>query len=601
MATSLPLRLVVVALTAALAYLLIRVLPHASNPSAAAPKAEVRPLRLAPEALLALPPAVRAVLAGETPPPLPDEASAGERRAFVSLSRAAQPALVAMGRGSSLTAAVADAALKLKARASAAELSAGRLKVDVPSAISTPRAFDEKGGSELEAGLDGLLLPGVDLWLLPEEIAARRLIRTNGDLQTGRLREALGGDPRLPVDQRLNVSKAGMPYVAVRFASVIEDGAGGAVELYRGNVREPELTPAALLSASRLGGEYLERHLLPDGSFGYSYRPWKDDHAQSYNLLRHAGSCYALFELYQVTGERHTLEAGEKALAWLLQHTRGPKPEHAAAGWEAIGSPGEEAKLGGTALAMLAMLKRAEVKGDRKDLPQLQRFARFLVFQQEANGHFHSKYAFGAEAAEDFESLYYPGEAILALLRLARLDGKSEWVRTAAKAADWIILERDAAKSLAELPHDHWLLIGLNELHPREKKPHYLAHAQKIAAAILGGERRDPEPLDWVGSFYDPPRSTPAATRSEALVAMIELAERNGLDTSLDRAALTRLVRFQRRCQITPENALYLPRPDHALGGFRAGLTDWEVRIDYVQHNVSSMLGLRRILGGGGG
>ena len=57
-----------------------------------------------------------------------------------------------------------------------------------------------------------------------------------------------------------------------------------------------------------------------------------------------------------------------------------------------------------------------------------------------------------------------------------------------------------------------------------------------------------------------------------------------------------RMAAFQRRCQLTPENALYLPRPDRALGGFRRSLTHWEVRIDYVQHNLSALLGLRSIL-----
>jgi hypothetical protein len=80
---------------------------------------------------------------------------------------------------------------------------------------------------------------------------------------------------------------------------------------------------------------------------------------------------------------------------------------------------------------------------------------------------------------------------------------------------------------------------------------------------------------------------------------MHRLARANGLDTETYRAALLRLAAFQLRCQITPENAFFLPRPDRALGGFRSGLVDGEVRIDYVQHSVSSLLGLRGILLGG--
>ena len=53
---------------------------------------------------------------------------------------------------------------------------------------------------------------------------------------------------------------------------------------------------------------------------------------------------------------------------------------------------------------------------------------------------------------------------------------------------------------------------------------------------------------------------------------------------------------FQMRTQVTPWSALYLPRPDLALGGFRRSLQNFEIRIDYVQHNVSALLGLRSIL-----
>jgi hypothetical protein len=42
---------------------------------------------------------------------------------------------------------------------------------------------------------------------------------------------------------------------------------------------------------------------------------------------------------------------------------------------------------------------------------------------------------------------------------------------------------------------------------------------------------------------------------------------------------------------------MYLPNPPRALGGFHTSLTDYEIRIDYVQHNISSLLGLYRALG----
>ena len=77
---------------------------------------------------------------------------------------------------------------------------------------------------------------------------------------------------------------------------------------------------------------------------------------------------------------------------------------------------------------------------------------------------------------------------------------------------------------------------------------------------------------------------------------MVHLAHRLEMDSAPYRQALLRMASFQLRCQLTPVSSLYLPRPDLAVGGFRRSLTNWEVRIDYVQHNLSALLGLRAIL-----
>lgn len=531
----------------------------------------------------------------------PGSDASGPVLVALSLGQPAGQAWVSWGRGASVEAAVGSAAAALKSRIPTQAASEGRLKLDVLTELSEEILFDPRGRARLELGLDGLFLAAANLWLLPEEIASRRLVDGQGDLQNRRLTEYLeggttAGDPRLLALTGENPGKSGRPYRRARFKSVAESSQGKAVELYRGNQAFPALSPESLLEAAVAGGDYLVRHLLTDGTFGYSYLPARDRYDDSYNHLRHAGACYSLLELYGVTGEVRYRQAAEKGLAWLMTQTRGPRANHQGDDFLAVVSPGEEAKLGGAALAMVALLEGMNQTGERQLLPQVQAFARFLEHQQDPDGRFESKYFYQPENEEDFESLYYPGEAILALTRLAELDGNEHWREVASKAADWLIEVRDKAKPVSQLPHDHWLLIGLNELQPRTRKDSQLAHARKVGEAILGGERRESKYLDWIGSFYDPPRSTPAATRSEGLVALAELVAKSGGDPTPYLEALKRMTVFQLRCQIRPENALYLPRPDRALGGFRRGLTDWEVRIDYVQHNLSAMLGLREIL-----
>ncbi len=41
---------------------------------------------------------------------------------------------------------------------------------------------------------------------------------------------------------------------------------------------------------------------------------------------------------------------------------------------------------------------------------------------------------------------------------------------------------------------------------------------------------------------------------------------------------------------------MHFDAPQRALGAFHRSLTNDEIRIDYVQHNISALLGLWRIL-----
>lgn len=520
--------------------------------------------------------------------------SSGAHVALVSLYRPQATALVARGLGSSNDEAIISAVDDL-VRRSTVERRAGVLKIDLLIGTGPERHFDEDGRADLDPTEEGLWLVDDDLLLLPEELTSRRLIK-DGDLQSGRLRRYLAEGPRSDIAPEGNPGRVGAAYRTARFDSFVEGDDGLPARLYRGNDRAPSVAPRSLLESARLGGDYLVRHQRPDGNFDYEVDPTKDRLLDGYNLLRHAGSCYALFELHRATGDPRYLEAGRRGVEALLRHARGPRDDDSDADFEAIVSPGEEAKLGGAALAILAMVEHQRVSGDARWLGRSGRLARFLLDQQRENGSFASKYFYGAPDPKPFVSIYYPGEAILALSRLHRLDGDSRWLEAARRGADYLIDGRDAGKATADLPHDHWLLMALAELDDLVGDPRYAAHGARIAEAILGAQRTASDRLDWIGTFYDPPRSTPTATRAEALVAMHHLALRTGRETRPYVGALMRMAAFQRRCQLAVDNALYLPRPDRALGGFRRSLTRWEIRIDYVQHNVSALLGLREIL-----
>jgi hypothetical protein len=540
---------------------------------------------------------VRGLLDGGTDLSLGMTSREGTHLVMVSLSRAGKTAAVARGQGQGLEPALDDAAAGLRAKVTEAEIGRGTIKVDLALDASPVERFDRDGRARIDRSLDGIWLLEPDLVLLPEELLSRRLMDSSGDIQSKRLRRYLAEGARAgPTELEGNPARAGFPYRRIRFTSFIEGADRAPARLYRGNPVSPDRSPASLLAAADQGGRYLVRHQQSDGKFNYSYEPKRDEVTKGYNLLRHAGTCYALVELYQATGDPEFRDAADRGLDYLLTHSRGPKTADREADFEAIVSPGDEAKLGGAALAILAIVQDLKATGVDDRLDRARRLARFLLFQQDADGHFRSKYFYGAPDPKPFESIYYPGEAILALLRLYRVDPQDAWLAAARAGADWLIDVRDAGKPTSALPHDHWLLMGLDELQQLTGDHRYAAHAARIAEAIIAAQRTTSPHPDWIGSFYDPPRSTPTATRAEGLVAATRIARRTGGNDAPYLEALDRMAAFQLRCQITHESGLYLPRPDLARGGFRRSLTNWEVRIDYVQHNVSALLGLRSLL-----
>lgn len=447
----------------------------------------------------------------------------------------------------------------------------------------------------LERSLYGLAFGReIPLAFLADEVVTHTLINSHQELRlsnVGKLPAAAAFRPQL---ERLDESPT-IPIFRFATAAFFSDGGEPAL-LFRGHRRFADLGPDELLRHAELGGRYLARSVDGDGRFVYSYLPKTDETKTTYNALRHCGTIYAMLELYEVTGERELLAAAERAIGYVERELLS-RCRTGAARTACIVERGA-VKLGGNALAIIALAKHAAVTGEQRHLGTIDDLGRWILSTQGEDGEFkvHKQLQPGGEVT-DFVSGYYPGEALLALVR--RPEPAPAWLDAAERGARWLIEVRDRDLPLAALTHDHWLLYALNELYRERPDPVYLNHASRIAAAILARQRQsDPPYSDWLGSYYSPPRSTPTATRSEGLAAAHLMMR--GAGRAEEAAALLEAlelgVAFQLQTQFLPETVLYLRDPARALGGFRRSLTNYEIRIDYVQHNISALLLLRRIL-----
>lgn len=338
------------------------------------------------------------------------------------------------------------------------------------------------------------------------------------------------------------------------------------------------------LDAARAGGGYLVSHMHEDGSFVYEYDPVSGKTSDDYNILRHAGTTYSLFELYEATGDKKYLDAGERALTYLIDHVIPCPNIPEAACVEELG----EIKLGGNGLAVLAFAKHAEVTGNKNHLSLAGRLAQWIVGVQSPSGEFTIHKMTVGGGIDDFVSEYYPGEAMFGLAKLSEVTGERAWLDAAHKAAGWMIASREGIAT-ENLPHDHWFLYALNELHKDKPEPTYVDHAKKLTEAIAAAQHQGltGDKADWNGGYYNPPRSTPTATRNEGLGAAYELFVRAG------EAAYAQVAK-----DAMEHGIAFTLRTQDKNGGFHESLDEYAIRIDYVQHNISALLAFDRILRG---
>jgi hypothetical protein len=313
------------------------------------------------------------------------------------------------------------------------------------------------------------------------------------------------------------------------------------------------------------GASYLAQLVDQEGRFKYRFDPVSGEIAEGYNVLRHCGAVWAMLDAHEFAGSanKDILAASIRAVTYLLNEFLKFSPDYRFACISEKGS----IKLGGNALAILALLSVHRATQD--DLLRIlaESLGRYMLKDLKPDGDFVHKRYLASGKISDFKSMYYTGEALLALLDLFAVTGDENWLDAAIRSEDLLLRQDYGVKE-----QSHWMLYALEHLCRYRWNDQYAQHAGKIAKHIL----QFPDYRSWE-------RSTPTACRSEGLLAFVRLLDQGRREGEL-----------RKQCLVAVENNLVeqcrFRRDD---GGFVRGGTDHrknEVRIDYVQHNVSAFL-----------
>ncbi|MES2533568.1 MAG: Mur ligase [Pseudomonadota bacterium] len=396
---------------------------------------------------------------------------------------------------------------------------------------------------------------------------------------------------RFGADVNIDIPPGGPVYLlATRGVFCKSDGvvhALGASGLNAGRREVPTLAADDVLDMVRSASSFLARQVKPSGLFVYGYFPCFDRPIPTYNTLRHASTLYSMIEAWELTREP-TLKAAidrsiEHLTSTLIRIYKMPDGHELAF----LVDTGDEIKLGGNAVCLLALVKYSEAMDTHRWQPLLEKLALGILRMQHDNGRFdHVLNASDLSLKQATRIVYYDGEAAFGLMRLYALTRDARWLMAVEKAFGYFIGNEHWRA------HDHWLSYCVNELtrwRPEEKYFRF-------------GLLNVVDHLDFVLE-----RKTTFPTLLELMLAANQMVQR--LQQMPEMAHLLEMVdmdKFHRALEhragyllngfFWPEFAMYFKNPQLIEGSFFIRHQSFRVRIDDVEHYLSGFVNYHRVL-----
>lgn len=391
------------------------------------------------------------------------------------------------------------------------------------------------------------------------------------------------------------------------------------IPLYRGNVMYKAFDFDILINQFIRSADWALKNMQEDGRFLYYYdcctdstkdheHPTRPENDRYYNDLRHCGGAITLIRAYSHTGDRKYINAARRALDFTVTTAR----EHMVEGKVAYHAYyNQKSKLGGSGMALVAMMQYRIATGEKIYDEYIKGFARHILSRMTPEGEFmgyyiHPSYNNGEpllnmsdkERMETF-SFYYPGEALLGLGLFANHfkddeELKNLVVEKTKVAMDWIVDERPKRYShlFTALPSDAWLMQAIEEWadYPDFVKQNHLNFVYNDAKEMMKRMyKHDDSPyIDYEGGMYYEygDHYYPDGARCEGLIASYYLANKMGekelaqeILEACKKAAMCQFHLFN--CE---KSNYSHKRPSKTVDSIRFKATRQWVRVDSIQH-----------------
>lgn len=420
------------------------------------------------------------------------------------------------------------------------------------------------------------------------------------------------------ISERINILKQALYECYIIKSHAFITYKNGILPLYRGNVLY-EYSPEEIKNQALAGADWIIKNKQENGKFLYYYDAKEDnykDHEHPnapednlyYNDLRHCGGIVTLIRAYQLTKDTKYLDAAKEGINFITTITK----EHTVDGEiAAYAFYNKKAKLGGTGMILIAMMKYRNETGDKSYDDYIKKYTRHILSRIYKTGemlgyYINPKYHNGEplidmtdEERRNTFSFYYPGEALLGLALFANYfkddDTLVQKVLEKSKVAlDWIVDERPKLYSdlFTSLPSDAWLMQAIEEWckNPNFQKDNYINFVFNDAKTMMNKMyTKDDSPfLDYEGSYYYNygDHFYPDGSRSEGLIGAYYLAKNLGRTELAEQIleACRKTAKSQMILFNSDKNNYAHKNPDKSKGAIRFKATRQWIRVDSIQH-----------------
>ena len=338
-----------------------------------------------------------------------------------------------------------------------------------------------------------------------------------------------------------------------------------------------------------------------NGHFRYEYMPYEDRYLDDDNIVRQAGTMYALGEvLRRDTANVYDLKSAmKKSAAYFKELSR--RGEYDGKKFQCVVSKkgSNTCVLGTTSLVLVGLLDLVERHPSLAEeyAEIIDDHAAYLVAMKKDGTGFRNYYYVGREEQSDKESSFSTGEALLALVRYYRFHPTDEVKQVIDDTFEYI--------SSDEVPFDFglylWAMAALKDLNIIDPQEKYVSYVQDYTDWRIRGFQRRKESTHNMCAYVEGVVSAysvlePHTTEAEKEKYLDEISYWLGKSAKLQLTEkdTDRLMYSDRTAYF-----LTLTNPNRAIGGFLTGEREFTQRIDFTQHCLSSFVQKKVDIDGG--